>query len=90
MQKELSEWDQDAIDALSLHNVAKQLLNKSLLLHKDKHIKALVAASFVDILRLCAPDAPYTLQELKVGVGITYIKPLTKSNRTYSRSYSDK
>ncbi|TIB29981.1 hypothetical protein E3P86_03580 [Wallemia ichthyophaga] len=63
--QELSEWDQDVVDALSLHKVAKQLLDKSLLLHKDKHVKALVAASFVDILRLCAPDAPYTLQELK-------------------------
>ncbi|TIA93149.1 hypothetical protein E3P99_00235 [Wallemia hederae] len=65
LHKELSEWDQDAIDANSLHKVAKQLLDKSLLLHKDKLVKALVAASFIDILRLCAPDAPYTLNELK-------------------------
>lgn len=82
MHKEISELDQDSIDANSLHGVAKQLLDKSLLLHKDKQVKALVASSFIDILRLCAPDAPYTLSELKVSDYIMCIPTDETCNNT--------
>jgi sister-chromatid-cohesion protein PDS5 len=33
---------------------------------KDKAVKALTACCIADILRLFAPDAPYTENELKV------------------------
>lgn len=63
---ELADIDQDLIDTPSLDNVAKDLIQPSLLLHKEKGVKAYLACCLVDILRLYAPEAPYTQAELKV------------------------
>ena len=46
--------------------VAKDLASSNLLAHKDKGVKALTACCIVDILKLCAPDAPYTGIQLRV------------------------
>lgn len=64
---ELKEMEQDEDDRASFLTVAKDLASPNLLAHKDKGIKALTACCLVDILRLCAPDAPYTGQQLKAG-----------------------
>lgn len=58
--------EQEQIERESFTKVAKELVNPNLLMHKDKGVKALTAACLVDILRLCAPDAPFTGQQLKV------------------------
>lgn len=67
LSKELSELDQDLTDKNSLTKVAKELVSHNLLTHKDKGVKAFVACCLVDILRICAPNAPFTPSQLKVS-----------------------
>ncbi|GAA6036323.1 hypothetical protein JCM8097_001667 [Rhodosporidiobolus ruineniae] len=61
----LRDYDQDQVDPSSLDDVAAELIHPSLLLHKDRGIKAYTACCLVDILRLYAPDAPYTPAQLQ-------------------------
>ncbi|KIJ63153.1 hypothetical protein HYDPIDRAFT_113739 [Hydnomerulius pinastri MD-312] len=65
LHTELAELDQELIDVNSLSSVRTQLINTSLLLHKDRGVKAFTACCLADILRLYAPDAPYTHTELR-------------------------
>ncbi|BGP02903.1 Sister chromatid cohesion protein pds5 [Rhodotorula toruloides] len=64
IHEQLSNFDQDDVDTDSLDKVACQLVDPKLLLHKDKGVKAYVGACLVDVLRLYAPEAPYTPAEL--------------------------
>ncbi|KAF8582552.1 ARM repeat-containing protein [Ramaria rubella] len=65
LHQELAETDQDRIDTKSLSTVRKELIQVQILLHKDKGVKAYAACCLADILRLYAPDAPYTNDELR-------------------------
>lgn len=67
LYKELSTTEQDKIDLDSVKDVANQLISKSLLTHREPGVRAYTASSLTDILRLYAPDAPYTLRELGVS-----------------------
>ena len=71
LSKEMRGMDQGEIERDSLTTVAKELVNHNLLAHKDKGVKAWTACCLVDILRVCAPDAPYTGQQLKVSANQT-------------------
>lgn len=62
---ELSEMDQDAVDVNSLREICKELVTPALMLHKDKAVKANVACCLADMLRLFAPNAPFTPTELR-------------------------
>lgn len=66
LTKELSEMDQETTDPASLTKVAKDVAGNRLLAHKDRGVRAYTACCVVDILRLCAPDAPFTPTQLKV------------------------
>lgn len=66
LSKEMQGMEQEENDRESFAKVAKELVSPNLLGHKDKGVKALTASCLVDILRLCAPDAPYTEQQLRV------------------------
>jgi sister-chromatid-cohesion protein PDS5 len=66
LQEELVEMDQDEVDKTSFVGVAKALAGQHLLSHKDKGVRAYVACCLVELLRLCAPDAPFTGSQLKV------------------------
>ena len=65
--KEMRDMEQEENERNSFTHVAKELASHGLLAHKDKGVRAWTAACLVEILRLCAPDAPYTGQQLKVG-----------------------
>lgn len=52
----------------SLDAVIAELVNETLINHKDKGVRAYTACCLADILRLCAPDAPYTPSQLNVCV----------------------
>lgn len=67
LSKELRELEQETFDRESLADVAKDLATSNLLAHKDQGVRAYTACCLADILRLCAPDAPYTASQLKVG-----------------------
>ena len=66
LYKEMRGMEQEENERDSFTNVAKELASPNLLAHKDKGVKAWTACCLVEILRLCAPDAPYTGQQLKV------------------------
>jgi hypothetical protein len=66
LSNELREMDQEETDKDSLKNVAKDLVGQNLLGHKDKGVRALTACCLVDVLKICAPDAPFTGSQLKV------------------------
>ncbi|KAJ3762232.1 cohesin-associated protein Pds5 [Lentinula raphanica] len=65
LHSELAGMDQDLVDANSLSGVRKELVSSSIMLHKDRGVKAYAACCMADILRLYAPDAPYTQAELR-------------------------
>ncbi|EIW77089.1 cohesin-associated protein Pds5 [Coniophora puteana RWD-64-598 SS2] len=65
LHTELAELDQEGVDLASLNNARSQLINTSVTLHKDRGVKAYAACCLADILRLYAPDAPYTHNELR-------------------------
>lgn len=65
LQSELAEFDQENVDLKSLAGTCKELISPSMLLHKEKGVKAYVACCLADLLRLYAPDAPYTAAELQ-------------------------
>ena len=67
LSKELGNMEQGENDRDSFTKVAKELAFSGLLYHKDRGVKAWLACCLVDMLRLCAPDAPYTGAQLKVG-----------------------
>ncbi|MCJ1282262.1 hypothetical protein MMC26_001585 [Xylographa opegraphella] len=65
LSKEMRDMEQEENERQSFTRVAKELASPNLLTHKDKGVKAWTASCLVDILRLCAPDAPYTEQQLR-------------------------
>jgi sister-chromatid-cohesion protein PDS5 len=65
LHQQLSELDQELVDVNTLGSARKELINTSILLHKDRGVKAYAACCLADILRLYAPDAPYTHTELR-------------------------
>jgi len=66
LSREMREMEQEENERDSFTKVAKELVSPNLLAHKDKGVRAWTACCLVDILRLCAPDAPYTGPQLKV------------------------
>ncbi|KAI1822933.1 armadillo-type protein [Xylaria intraflava] len=65
LSTELADMDQETVDKESLHGVAKDLASHNLLAHKEPGVKAYVASCLVDVLKLCAPEAPFTPKQLK-------------------------
>jgi len=73
----LAELDQSPPQ--STHNAMKgcseALVSTSLLRHKDKEVGLLVAICISEIMRIVAPDAPYSDETLKVISGLLLFLP---------------
>ncbi|ORY30387.1 armadillo-type protein [Naematelia encephala] len=65
LHQKLALLEQDHTDVRSLDSVRKPLINQLILHHKDRGVKAYAACCLADLLRLYAPDAPYTGEELR-------------------------
>ncbi|KAJ7145311.1 armadillo-type protein [Mycena crocata] len=65
LHRELAEMEQELVEVESLSSVRKELISATILHHKDRGVKAYTACCLADILRLTAPDAPYTQGELR-------------------------
>ena len=64
---ELQQLDQEEEDEAfrdSFLKVARELADPQLLGHKDRGVRAWTARCIVDLLRLCAPNAPFTEKQL--------------------------
>ena len=64
---ELCTLEQETVDRRSLASAARDLCTPALLQHKDRGVKAFVACGLAEMLRLHAPDAPYTAAQLRVS-----------------------
>ncbi|RDL34437.1 Uncharacterized protein BP5553_07565 [Venustampulla echinocandica] len=90
LSNELREMDQEEIDKESFTKVAKELAGQNLLTHKDKGVRAFAACCLVDVLKLCAPDAPFTGSQLKdiFTLFITSILPaLSDPSHAYNNQH---
>lgn len=74
LSKELAEMDQEETDKDSLTKVAKELAGQNLLNHKDRGVRAFTACCLVDVLKICAPDAPFTPSQLKVCYPTSFLE----------------
>lgn len=86
LHTELAPLDQEHFDVNSLGVVRKELINTSILLHKDRGVKAYTACCLADILRLYAPDAPYTETELR-DIFQFFFRQLTNGLKGADSSY---
>lgn len=66
LSKELADFEQGDVDLDSLKPVAASLAHRNLIQHKDRGVKAYTACCLVDMLRLFAPEAPFTDDQIKV------------------------
>ncbi|CDO96515.1 unnamed protein product [Kluyveromyces dobzhanskii CBS 2104] len=64
LHEELAGLVQGKVELSSLEKYKNALISKKLLRHKDSGIRALTACCISDIMRLYAPDAPFTESEL--------------------------
>lgn len=62
----MSPIDQDHVDRTELVGLADQLAATGLIKHKDRAVRVLVACCIANILRLFAPDAPYSVEQFEV------------------------
>ena len=63
---ELRKFDLDQVDSRAFTTLAHDLANANLLGHKDKGVRAWTVSCIVDVLKICAPDAPFLEAQLKV------------------------
>ena len=66
LRRELAEIEQGAIDRALLDGYCKELVKPALLAHSDEAVRASVACILADMLRLYAPEAPFSSSEIKV------------------------
>lgn len=64
LHEELSSLTQGDTNLESLKTCTTALVNKKLIKHKDAGVRAFVSCCISDIMRLYAPDAPFTESEL--------------------------
>ncbi|KIY45059.1 hypothetical protein FISHEDRAFT_50101 [Fistulina hepatica ATCC 64428] len=88
LQGELAAMDQETVDTNSLSTARKELINQSIILHRDKGVKACAACCIADLLRLYAPDAPYNQAELR-DIFQFFFKQLTSNLKGTDSPYFD-
>ncbi|KAL1961144.1 hypothetical protein VTO42DRAFT_3089 [Malbranchea cinnamomea] len=88
LASELREFDQDDTDRDSLTKISHELAGGHLLGHRDKGVRAWTTCCVVDILRLCAPDAPFTANQLK-DIFTTIVTSIIPALADPSNAYND-
>lgn len=66
LAQELRRFEQEEIEKETLTKVSQELATAQILGHKDRGVRAWATCCIVEVLRLCAPDAPFTANQLKV------------------------
>lgn len=86
LHDELASLEQDRPGEYALENVDKELIHQSILLHKDKGVKAYAACCIADVLRLTAPVAPYEPREL-TDIFHFFLRQLVQNLKTSDTPY---
>lgn len=89
LAQELENLEQENVYRPSLLKVANQLTSTNLLHHKNKGVTAYVSCCLADLLRLCAPDAPFSQTQLRsiFECFIKQLKGLDNVEGTYFQQY---
>ncbi|KAF9933605.1 hypothetical protein FBU30_005044 [Linnemannia zychae] len=89
LHAELKELEQETVDTKSLSAITKQLVESSIVNHKDKGIRIYAACCIADMLRLYAPDAPYNNTQLKAifGLFVNELRHITNASGTHYSMY---
>ena len=66
LSNSLRSYEEDQFDPQIFAPLATDLANANLLGHKDKGVRAWALSCVVDLLKICAPDAPFSGVGLKV------------------------
>ena len=85
-QKELSETAQGDLDTSQLDAYCQELIKPTFLRHKHKGIQAIVACILADMLRLYAPNAPFSSLEIKVRACMSLVDEISYDS-TFFVSY---
>ena len=86
LHTELAELEQNRLHKDALDVVQDELIHQSILLHKDKGVKAYAACCIADVLRLTAPDAPYSPSEL-ADIFHFFLRQLVQNLKTSDTPY---
>jgi len=91
LSNQLTDANQDntAIKGQLEKSIAPQLVDKNLMQHKDKGVKSYVAVCIVEVLRICAPEAPFNASQLKVNTSAFRITLTCRKYLSYSSSNSN-
>ncbi|KAG1562450.1 hypothetical protein G6F49_000907 [Rhizopus delemar] len=81
LHQKLKELEQGAVEQESLLNVAKELTNAQILKNSNKTVTAIAACCLADILRLYAPEAPYSNVELR-KIFVFFVSNLSHFGKT--------
>ncbi|KAG0073323.1 hypothetical protein BGZ89_006616 [Linnemannia elongata] len=89
LHAELKDLEQETVDTKSLSSVTKQLIDSSIVNHKDKGVRIYAACCIADMLRLYAPDAPYNNTQLKVifGLFVSELRHIADTVSAYANMY---
>lgn len=66
LSSQLRAYDEDQLNSRKFASLAQDLTNTNLLGHKDKGVRAWAISCVVDVLKACAPEAPFSDGQLKV------------------------
>ncbi|CAH6722124.1 sister chromatid cohesion protein Pds5p [[Candida] jaroonii] len=85
LSDELTAIDQDAIDLKTLDTIKKDLISHKLLRSNNPGVQAYVCCAISDLLRIYAPDAPFTSSDLSLIFRsfLQQFKRLADSNNPY-------
>ena len=66
LRSQLATFEDEQVDSRLWTGLAGDLAHANLLGHKDKGVRAWTVSCIVDVLKICAPDAPFQNNALKV------------------------
>ncbi|ETN43045.1 uncharacterized protein HMPREF1541_02203 [Cyphellophora europaea CBS 101466] len=65
LRAQLSNFEDEQVDSRLWTGLAGDLAHANLLGHKDKGVRAWTISCIIDVLKICAPDAPFQANALK-------------------------
>lgn len=86
----LKDTEQGSVEVKDITKLAQDLAHSNLLGHKDKGIRAWTVACVVDVLNLCAPNAPYRpnqLKEIFTAIIYTILPALADPSNAYNAQH---
>ena len=86
LHTELTELEQGHLEEHALDSVRPELIHQSILLHKDKGVKAYAACCIADVLRLSAPHPRYESNDL-TDIFHFFLRQLVQNLKTPDTPY---